>query len=340
MSVVSLTLTVTNPDEVLALYDSIAIYRSTTGEQGDYTLLTDAQTAVRLRTAVTSYSFNDFQGSAEYFYRSAYTNSVSGLSSPLSDPFGGGEDPLLNVLSVQELKDRYLFAIDLADKDGNPIPDSVFIGYIKSALAWVSSALDLVLVPTVVTNERRDYTAAYGQQYMWTNLSKRPVQSVQAVRLRVPGATPLVFPTEWIEVQPHTGVVEVVPQSNLTVNLSTTAISPFYSQQFLLSTRRRIPNAVEVDYLAGFPAGQVPFDILEVVGKQAAIGLLRIAGNILLAPGVGSQSIGIDGLSQSVQLTKGGSGAFAGMVSDFQQDIASSLPLLRTRYSGINLRTA
>lgn len=340
MSVVSLTLTVTDPDEVMALYDAIAVYRSTTGEQGDYSLLTDAASAVRLRTGVTSYAFNDYDGDAKWFYRSAYVNTSSGLSSPLSDPFGGGEDPLLNVLSVQELKDRYLFAIDLADKDGNPIPDSVFVGYIKSALSWVSSALDLVLVPTVVMNERRDYTASHSQQYLWVNLSKRPVQSVQAFRLRVPGSSALTFPADWIEVQPNTGVVEVVPQSSLQVNVSTTTITPFYSQQFLLSTRRRIPNALEVDYLAGFPAGQVPFDILEVVGKQAAIGLLRIAGNILLAPGVGSQSIGIDGLSQSVQLTKGGSGAFSGMVAEFQQDIAGALPLLRTRYNGINLRTA
>jgi hypothetical protein len=82
----------------------------------------------------------------------------------------------------------------------------------------------------------------------------------------------------------------------------------------------------------------MPGDLLDIIGKSAAIGPLRTAGNILLGAGVAGESIGIDGLSQSVSLTKQGNGAFTGMVNDLQNDIAQALPELKAFYGGIRMR--
>lgn len=337
---ITLTITVPNLATVLGVYDSVQIFRSTTGIAGEYSQLTDATSAIQLKAGTAQYLFEDPAGEAAFFYRSAYASTAKNLLSVLSDPFGGGEDPVLSVLPIQDLKDRFLFGIDLTDKNGNPIPDAVFVNSIRSAVSRIGGLLDLTLLPTTVLNERKDYVQTDVNQFFWMNLSKRPVQEVTGLRLRVPGGSPLIFPLEWVELQAAEAVVQVVPQSTINFEPSVQYSTPLFTGLLWSASRRRIPNALEVDYVAGYPPGQVPADILDVIGKSAAIGPLRTAGNILLGAGVAGESIGIDGLSQSVSLTKQGNGAFAGMVNDFQNDIAQALPELKAFYGGIRMRVA
>lgn len=338
MAIITLTITVANIADVLPIFDRVRVYRSTTGIDGEYALITTDATEIRLAAGVTRYSFEDDASDAAYFYKTAYFSSSKSLSSPLSAPFSSVGDPALSVLSVQQLKDRYLFGISLEDSNGNPIPDAVFENEIKQSFSWVESQLDLVLLPTPVLNEKHDYIQREVDQFFWTYPSKKPVQSVQAVRLHVPGTNATTFPASWYELSPSTGSIEVVPQGSFTYHRQV-GFSPYYTQAFLSVTRRRIPNAIEIDYTAGFPEGKIPGDILSIVGKSAAIGPLRIAGNILLGAGVAGQSISIDGLGQSISLTKQGNGAFAAMINDFQQDIAQALPIIKGKYHGINVRT-
>lgn len=337
MANISLTLTVSDIAQVLTVYDRVRLFRSVTGINGTYEQLTSGATDVVLKPGVTQYTYQDRDGDPMYYYRSGYYSTEQDISSAPSEPFGTGIEPALSVLSVQDLKDNYLYGIDLSDSKGNPIPDKFFINYIKNGVRAVEAMLDITILPTVIKNERRDYLQREANQYYWINLTKRPTLSVESVRLHMPGGTPIVFPTPWIEFQQTTGVVEVVPQSAISLQPSV-GYAPMLSQLFWGVTRRRIPNAVEVDYTAGFAPGQVPGDIADLIGKQSAIGPLRAAGNMLLGPGIAGQSIGIDGLSQSVSLTKQGNGAFAAMVSDYQQDIATQAPLIRSRYHGLNIR--
>ena len=339
MAAITLKLTVTDLADVLAAYTHIRLYRSVTGKGGEYVPLTGPSTDIPLAQGVVSYSFEDLTGDATYFYSSAFVNQQTQSSSPLSEPFGTGIDPALSVLSVQDLKDNFLFGLDLTDAQGNPIPDKFFERYIKAAVAGVESMLDITLAPLVVTNETHDYIQREVNQFYFLSLNHRPVQSVQSYRLQVPGGSPLTFPANWYELQKMTGVVEVVPRSSIALTPQV-GFAPYYSQLFYAATRNRIPGGLQVDYVAGFPPGEVPGDILEYVGKQASLGPLRTVGNLLLGAGVAGQSIGIDGLSQSVSLTKQGNGAFAAMVSDYQQDLLALRQVLRGKYHGISLRMA
>jgi hypothetical protein len=337
MAAVVLTLTVDNVAQVLAAYDHIRLYRSQTGPTGDFVAITDASTDIPLVPGQSQYQYEDLNGDPTFWYKSAFVNQITNSSSPTSNAFGTGLDAALSVLSVQELKDNFLFGIDLTDAQGNPLPEAFFVRAIKASVASVETLLDLTLAPTPVLSERKDYVQREIDQYYFVNLNKRPVQSVQSFRLHVPGASPVIFPKPWIEVQEAQGVVEIVPQTAIAMT-PTLSFTTYYSQLFLTATRRRLPNALEIDYMAGFAPGQVPGDILELVGKQAAIHPLRTAGNLLLGAGVAGQSIGIDGLSQSVSLTKQGNGAFAAMVQDFQQDILQLRTVLRGRYQGVPMR--
>lgn len=337
MANISLTLTVSDIAQVLTVYDRVRLYRSVTGVGGPYDQLTSAGTDIVLLPGVTQYTYQDPQGDPAYYYKSVYYSSTQDISSPPSEPFGSGLDPELSVISVQDLKDNYLFGIDLTDSKGNPIPDSFFVRYIKAGVSAVETMLNLTLVPTAIKNERSDYIPRQANQYFYTYLSRRPVLSVEQVRLHVPGGQPVIFPEPWVELRPLEGVVEVVPQTAIAIAPSV-AYTPYYSQLFLTATKRRLPNAIEVDYTAGFAPGHIPGDILDLCAKQAAIGPLRTAGNLLLGPGIAGQAIGIDGLSQSVSLTKQGNGAFAAMVMDYQNDIQALVQTIRSRYQGINMR--
>lgn len=334
-----LTLTVDNLPEVLLAYDRIRLYRSTVGPGGAFVAITDEATDVPIGAGSDVYTYVDPDGSADTWYRSCYVSSTQQTMSAPSEPFNADADPALSVLSVQDLKDLYLLGMDLTDPTGKPIPDKFFARYIKAAIASVETMLDITLAPTRVTGECHDYIQREADNYYWTQVYKRPVMSVQSFRLHIPGGNPLVFPANWYEMQSLQGVVEVVPKGTIELQ-PTVGFTPYFSQLFMNASTRRIPNAIEVDYTAGFAPGHVPGDILEFVGKQAAIGPLRTVGNLLLGAGIAGQSIGIDGLSQSVSVTKQGNGAFAAMVSDYQQDLMQMRQLLRGKYHGISMRMA
>ena len=96
--------------------------------------------------------------------------------------------------------------------------------------------------------------------------------------------------------------------------------------KLIYGNNRYIPDVFRIDYTAGFgkntdplavsPAqpklDKIPGIIKDVVGKLAAAGPLNIAGDLLGGAGIASQSIGIDGLSQSSNRTQKQLGIFIG----------------------------
>ena len=83
------------------------------------------------------------------------------------------------------------------------------------------------------------------------------------------------------------------------------------------------PNLWAINYTAGFPCGEVPYDVIAVVSKMACFYPLNIAGDLVGGIAIASKSIGIDGLSQSINTTSCvhpdvliGSGANARKISE------------------------
>ena len=68
---------------------------------------------------------------------------------------------------------------------------------------------------------------------------------------------------------------------------------------------------------------------------MAAVDVFAIAGDLILNPGISSQSLGIDGLSQSASISSGS--AFQNRIKQYQKDIDEQTKILRSKYKGITM---
>lgn len=332
MKIYTIRIVINNPDRVRQLFNQIRVYRSidsTDGTDGTFTEITESGTRVNLIGTSRNYTFVDVEGNADYWYRITYYNSRSNKESPPSRAQQGRASPALSVLSVDELKINYLFGVDLTDDQGTPYPDSLFQFYIESAVQFVQDKLDIVLPPTQFLDERQDYIRQDYNKYIWMQLLHRPVLSVERVRLVLPTNQQIIeYNTDWIYTDKDAGTIEIVPGGGQITLGQTGAFLPlvFGGQDYL-------PQAFRIDYTAGFNV--VPGDIREVIGMFASLGPFNIAGDLVAGAGIQSQSISMDGLSQSLATTNSSTNAGYGarLLLYFKQ-LKEMWPTLQGAYRG------
>lgn len=347
-------------DQIAAGYDLIQVYRSTSGEGGPYTEITTSSTRVELLSTKTVYVFSDPTGSPNYWYKFRLYNSTTFATTAFSDPQPGQLDPALSLLTVDELKTNYLFGLDLTDDAGTPFPDSLYAHFIKAAVRWMEDKLDIPILPTVITEEKHDFFADDWDKFIMIELTRHPVISVESVKMVMPGNQVVhVFRKDWISLQRFEGHVNLVPGP---AGSSTIALG--FNQWFFpwmnRSVNKWIPDVFRVAYTAGFglpPEGsygfvpgsepasvshpdpvldKFPIDIKELVGKVASFGPLNIAGDLLGGAGVASQSISIDGLSQSFNTTSSATNAgYGARLIQYRQEIKDWVPTLQKYYHGV-----
>ena len=82
---------------------------------------------------------------------------------------------------------------------------------------------------------------------------------------------------------------------------------------------------------------ECPCDLQEIIAKKAAMDALIMLGNAL-RPGVGSVSLGRDGVSQSVSYTNQMQyGAYTGAIMAFKEWIDNNLQKYRGKYRGATM---
>jgi hypothetical protein len=150
---IKLKIEVDELDNVLQSFDQIKVYRSTTGIGGTYTEITAVGTRIDMIQGQEEYEYDDQNGAITYYYKVSYFNSSSSQESELSAPRLGDDPSTANILTVSELKEIFLFGLDLTDDRGNPFPDIMFEWGIRSAIASLERRLDIRIRPTVFTEE-------------------------------------------------------------------------------------------------------------------------------------------------------------------------------------------
>lgn len=357
---VEVTVVVDDVDaQIAAGYDSIQIHRSTNGAGGVFAEITTTATRIPLVAGQTTYTYEDPAGSDSYWYKFRLYNSTTHATTAFSDPQPGEPDPALAILTVDELKTNYLFGLDLTDDQGNPYPDSLYVHFIKAAVSWLEDKLDIPIVPTVIEEEKHDFYAEDWPKFMFLELTRHPVISVESVRLVMPGNQEVHnFSKDWISLQRFEGHINIVPGP---AGSGTIALG--FNQWFFpwmhRSANKWIPDVFRVAYTAGFgkaPEGswnfqrgseppsishpdpkldKFPTDLTELVGKIASFGPLNIAGDLLGGAGVASQSISIDGLSQSFNTTSSATSAgYGARLIQYRQEIKDWVPTLQKYYHG------
>lgn len=336
-SVIKLKIQVSQLTNVLQSFNRIKVYRSIDGIDGTYAEITAAGTRIPLSQAAVLYLYDDLAGDASYWYKTSYYHTGTGLESALSAP-RQGEDFAQNdlIISVQELKDVYLYGLDLTDDAGNEYPDIMFEWSINFAIAWLEKQLDIKVTPTRFV-ENYDYFRADYINWVTIKLRQSPIISVASVKVIWPSGQEVIdFNEEWIKVRADAGQVNIIPAAGTLSQVLFTAGGSFLP--LLASGRDWIPDLFEVDYMAGFAAGELPMDLRELIGKKASYGPLNVAGDLLGGAGIASQSIGIDGLSQSFSTTSSATNAgYGARLLQYTNEIKQQIPILKRYYKGIRL---
>jgi len=342
MAVITLKVVVANLEVVQRTFNRIKIYRSITGLDGVYAEITDSGTRIALETGKMVYDYTDSAGAAGYYYKSSYFHSVSLLESSLSDAQQGEGDFALEIVSVAELKINYLYGLDLTNDAGEPMPDSLYEWFIKSAVSWFEHRLQLSLRPKPITSESHDYYAEDFCQYLFIKTKDYPIIDVDELRIVMPGAggrTVQTFGREFLHVEREAGHVQVVPgYAGSGVVVMGTA-GPWLP--YLYGARRFIPGVFQIDYTAGFETGNLPQVLRDAIAKLAAFGPLNPLGDLLGGAGIASQNLSIDGLSQGYTTTS--SAMYAGYgarLAQYEKEIKQVIPTLEKYYKGLRMVVA
>lgn len=259
-----------------------------------------------------------------------------------------------SVLTVDNLKNWFMFGLDLTDDDGYPFPTSMLEFAIRAAVDSIEKVLNIRIKPTQIIGERQDY---YRQDYLdfaFIQLNEYPIFDVTRVALRYPTAgSDITFPAEWYNLNKAHGHVHLIPTSGSLSNILIGRGGDYLT--FVWKGWDWMPNLWVIDYMAGFvPANYtyvsaqaasqsalqigVPNDLIGIIGKMACFYPLNIAGDLVGGIAIASKSIGIDGLSQSINTTSSPENAgYSARLRQYERELKIEIPRLMAYYKGLRM---
>lgn len=237
------------------------------------------------------------------------------------------------LLTVEQLKARYLFGIKLTDEDGNEMPKETMEHAINSAISYLEHKLDVIIQPTNFV-ERYDYNQLDYTNFNFIQLKKRPLNSVELIRAKFPTNTELVrYPEQWYVLEKEAAQVQLVPVEGTFSGLIVTNGGSYVP--LIYGNRSHWPHLFEITYTAGFCPDEIPVLINDMIGMKAAIRIFEIMGDILLGAGIASESVGLDGANASKNTTASAMySAFSARVEGYKKEISENVKVVRAYYNG------
>jgi hypothetical protein len=237
-------------------------------------------------------------------------------------------------ISPSEFIDGYLFGLPMVDKYGNSVSQSTLKDKIVYAQMEIEKSLGIKLYMQIISEDHTFYRADF-LQWGAIQVSYPVVLPFQLVG-KYNQTVHITFPKEWLSSKrtnddQYHRLINIVPANTpYTPGISTNML-PYYG----LYTSSHFPNYWTVDYCTGF--NKIPKDIINMIGKLAAINALPIIGD-LFNMGISSQSIGVDGLSQSVSLTRSAEASiFGSRIKQYTQELKDGMAVLKSYYSGLRM---
>jgi hypothetical protein len=239
-------------------------------------------------------------------------------------------------ISAADLCGRYLFGVDLTNDNGEGYLTKNIEFNIRKAQLWLQKEIPgLLLFPTQIKSETHDYYLNDYVAYNFIKLFRYPVQSVERVAIQFPLATQtLTFDPSWYRVDSNGAQCQLVPTqgtfSSIVLGQGGNFLPLFYSGL------QQVPALWQIDYTAGFAKGQIPEDILDIIGLKASIMPMNIAGDLIAGAGVASKNISLDGLSQGIVTTASAENTgYTANIKQREKEITSMLKGLKEFYTGI-----
>lgn len=328
---ITLDINDTAVDDVIECgFDRVTLERST--DSGNtWSEVFSPSDRVVLEAGKTGYRLVDRQGDPSYLYRTRYINTKTCEKSDPSEDIEGSGLALRGLLTVTELKQRYFFGVDITNDAGEPLPDSVFTHYILTAIRWFEHQLDIPILPTAFC-EFHDYYRGDYHAFNTIQLDNYPLISVEEFRVQYPsGQNVIIFPEEWLRLHKPEGMVQIVPTagtlSEILVGQGGSFLPAVYNGMDYL------PQLFQLQYTAGFGQGQVPRNIIDVIGKFASLGPFDIFGDLIAGAGIANISLSMDGLSQNIGTTSSATNAgYGARIIQYTKYIKEQIPLLQRYY--------
>ena len=240
-----------------------------------------------------------------------------------------------DIVTPQEVRERWCFGLPLTKSNGQAMDDIDIKVFIYAGIKEVERRLGIFLRPTkIVCNPQLrdiinydlaeppyDYHVRQYRHWGFLQLRQYPIVSVEKIQLVLPNYQQVVdFPMDWVKVYPKVGQINIVPYAGsptiMTVAAAAGTAMPFLTGQF----SRNFPQAIWVDYTAGLNI--VPEDVRSIVAKFAAIDVMGIAGDAILA-GIASIGTSVDGLSENFSTTASATNAtYGAKILQYRGEIA------------------
>ena len=246
-------------------------------------------------------------------------------------------------MTPSRLRDIYMWGVQVKDGNGIELPDDIYEFYIKTAQQELEDLLNLKLKRQII-KETRDYVWDDYKTFGYVRCSY-PVCRAFYLKGKFGEAEQICYPPEWLSTKRSNEHPEMFYRNLYLIpnvggyqsgNASGVTFNGIFGANLLWRSRQFIPNYWHVRYLTGF--SEVPMDLLNIIGKTAAINLFHIAGDLILGAGIASFSLGVDSLSQSISSTSSATNAgYGARVIGYQDDIKKALPILQAKYCGFTV---
>lgn len=247
------------------------------------------------------------------------------------------------LLSPTEMFSLYLYGIKIQAGDGTTFSTESMRFYIQAAQQEIENFFNLKLVYQFIALEKLTfYRADYWQSFpiLFTNY---PVNKPISLTGRFNQLEQISYPTQWLtNTQNSYGQykrrVSIVPTGTAVATANAEVIlsgltTQLGSQHFLM-----IPDYWDLQYITGFKLDQIPMDLINLTGKLASFGPLGIAGDLILGAGIASQSLGVDGLSQSISSTSSATNAgYGARLVQYEREIKATIPRIKLVYDEIKM---
>lgn len=240
-----------------------------------------------------------------------------------------------SIVTPDDIKDRYLFGIDLTDEQDNELPEKVIQHHINAAVSMLELQLDIIIKETPIKGERYDYRQVDYTEFNFIQLKKRPVSTVTKLAAKFPNDRELInYPKEWFTIEHESGQLQLVPVEGTFSGLIVTQGGSY--TPFLFGTRNHWPHMFEIDYIAGFCDGHVPIVLNDIIGMMAAISVFEILGDIVLGAGVSSESTSLDAASTTKTLTASAMySAYSARIESYRKKLEVNIKVAQKYFQGI-----
>lgn len=249
------------------------------------------------------------------------------------------------VISAQEMRRIFLYGITInspfVNKFNLDFSDEDIEFYIRAAQQEVENYFALKLFQQI-------FYESYGfDNAQWRTWGAIKCNWMIAIPLELEGwlntTKQTTYPADWLtskvigsgELELYQHMLFIVPSGNTGAVTNSVIYAGLLPNLGYLNANR-IPDYWHVKAVTGF--AKIPNDIINSIGQLAAINLLLIAGSQVLGfPGLASQSLSIDGLSQSLSAP---SNSYGQRITAIATNLEKQMANQRDTYRGFNFGVA